>query len=86
MNADREFTIDDLGRMMAEGFTELRKDMESGFSEVRGDMDAGFCKVEAQIAELRQELRSTNQRLDEYVSPTLADHSRRIKDLELKVA
>jgi glutamyl-tRNA reductase len=90
-------TIDDLARMVAGGFAEFRKDMTEGFAQIRTEMAEGFSEVRTEMAEgfsdvrqrvgsLEGEVRLTNQRLDEYISPTLEDHSRRIKDLELKVA
>lgn len=79
MHAESEFTIDDLGRMIAQGFSEPRTDMEKGFSGLR-------TELKSEIREIKQEVHTTNQRIDGYVVPELENHARRSKDLELKVA
>lgn len=68
---DTEF----LARMMAEGFMVLQESINKALGELG--------QVRMELDELRKEIRTINKRLDEYFTPMLDDHARRIKDLEL---
>lgn len=65
--------IDSLARMVADGFLSTERSAET----LEKSVQRGFERIE-------QEIRSTNDRIDKIVIPSLDDHATRIKDLELR--
>ena len=45
----KKMTLDELARMMAGGFTELRGEMLGGFAELRGEMSEGFTELRTEM-------------------------------------
>ncbi len=70
-----ETELDALARMVANGFSSMEKYMDERF----GAVDARFDLLESKVD-------ATNARIDTIVMPTIEDHSRRIKDLEIAAA
>jgi hypothetical protein len=64
----RETDTEFLARMIADGFS---------------SMESRFDTLEVR-AVIQKETYSTNQRIDQFIAPSLDDHARRIKDLELE--
>jgi hypothetical protein len=64
-------------RMENESDTDfLARMMAEGFASLQSSMESQFDTVHTEI-------RAINKRLDDFIVPTLDDHARRIKDLEL---
>ncbi len=76
----KETEIEGLARMVANSFSTLEKNMETmidgRIESLKDHMDERFGSLEAEV-------HSTNERMDSFIVPTLDDHARRIKDLEL---
>jgi chaperonin cofactor prefoldin len=71
--------------IVAEGFAAMDKRFDA--LEVRMDrIEARVYAIEKRLDSLEAEVRIINDRLDKYISPTLDDHARRIKDLETAIA
>ncbi|MDO8407994.1 MAG: hypothetical protein Q7S95_02030 [bacterium] len=86
--ANGENDIDSLARMVADGFKEVGKrfdDMGKEMDERFDAVDKRFDKVDTRLDSLEREVRLTNQRIDQVIMPTIDEHSRRIKDLEVGV-
>ena len=75
MAKEQENDIDSLARMVADGFSSMKKEMNERFDEFGRSMGERFDGVE-------KEVRATNQRIDRVVIPELDAHAARIKDLE----
>lgn len=76
-----ETTINDLARMMADGFSAVQE----SFTAFQVHVDERFDALEGRVDTLEKEVRTINQRIDTVVIPVIDDHSRRIKNLELAV-
>lgn len=70
MAKDIDAKIDELATMMAQGFSELRKDTTDGHSEshseitnIRGEMRSGFAEVRSDIQELSGRMNAVERRL-----------------------
>ena len=88
-------TIDELARMMAEGFAETR----DSFTEARAEMTAGFAAVDKRFTVVGQRIDQLDAKLDQHrletkdgfagvhrliggISSTLTDHEERLRALE----
>lgn len=84
-----KITLESLARMVANGFTEMKSYMDERFDDVDkrfDDVDNRFDEVDKKFDRVNKRIDETNRIMDVIVVPALDDHSRRIKDLELKVA
>jgi len=72
-----------------ERFASMKEYIDDGFSAMDKRFDNLETRVDSlgkEVDVLGQEIASVHQRLDVLIVPTLEDHSRRIKNLELKAA
>ena len=86
---EKETEIEGLARMVADGFSSMQKYLDERFEAVdeRFDvMDERFDRLEIRMERVEKVGQETNRRIDNVVMPMQDDHSRRIKDLELKIA
>ena len=91
MTKDIDAKIDDLASMVAQGFSELRKDMNDGFVEVRSDIqelggrmnavERRLGSVEESLEEVKEAVSGIARAVDADAE-TLIDHDRRITALE----
>ncbi|MEO6536564.1 MAG: hypothetical protein ABIT47_02655 [Candidatus Paceibacterota bacterium] len=91
-----ETEIEWLARMFADSFSSMQKYMDKRFDAIdqRFDgvdgrldgLESRMEKVEFVVTETNHRLDETNSRIDTIVIPVLEDHSRRIKNLELRAA
>lgn len=76
--------------MVADGFSSMEKrfdGVEARLDGVEGrleEVEERLEGVEGRLQGVEGEVRATNQRIDRVVMPELDDHSRRIKDLEIR--
>lgn len=90
MAKEPENDIDSLARMVADGFKSMREDMSERFEEIGKDMSERLADMgkdmNGRFDSLEKEVHTTNQHIDRVVMPMLDEHSRRIKDLEVRVS
>jgi predicted nuclease with TOPRIM domain len=95
----KETDTEMLARMVANGFSAMDKRFEAiderfdvvdtrfdALEERMESLDGRMEGVEGRMDRLENVVMETNRLIDKVVMPTLDEHARRIKDLELKVA
>ena len=77
-----ETEIEGLARMVANGFSAMSKE----FSDMSQENGERFDMLEERIERIEKNQEQTNNLIQRIIIPNLDQHSRRIKDLELKIA
>jgi hypothetical protein len=70
-----KITIDDLARMVENGFAEVREKIDAGVGSVREDMKAGFAAVDKRFAVMGQRIDQLDMKIDQHREETKADHA-----------